>query len=172
VPDVAIIARQNASMERFDVAAGELLPGQRVRVRVLSHQPWGVVVEIVGHEGVGASIDMIELFGRGRSDQELAELTPAIGTEIDAVVEQIRRWHPPVWARLSIRANDLESFRWPCDFCTEPTTLSPGGDGIVLDVRSNDGPGCHSIISHRACLVDSLHPTSLERKRVSRVGRS
>jgi hypothetical protein len=87
--DVAIIAGQNASMERFDVAAGELLPGQQVRVRALSHQPWGVVVEIVGHEGVGASIDMIELFGRGRSDQELAELTPAIGTEIDAVVEQI-----------------------------------------------------------------------------------
>jgi hypothetical protein len=168
---VARIAQHNVGVDRFDVAAVELLPGQRVRARVLSHERWGVLVEIIGHERVGASIDMIELFGRGRTDRELAELTPVIGAEIDAVVEQIRRWHPPVWVRLSIRPNDLESFQWRCDFCAEPTTLSRGGDGVVLDVRSNDGPGSHSIISHRDCLADSLHPTSSERARVARVGR-
>ncbi|MCO5997457.1 hypothetical protein [Actinoallomurus rhizosphaericola] len=158
-------------MERFDVAAVELLPGERVRVRVLSHQPWGVGVEIVGHEGVGASIDMIQCFGGERMRREGAQLTPPVGAEIDAVVVEVSRWDPPVWVRLSIHPDDLESFRWRCDFCAEWTTLSPGGDGVVLDVRSNDGPGSHSIIAHRACLVDSLHPTSLERRRAARVGR-
>jgi hypothetical protein len=166
-----MIARQNANMERFDVTAVELLPGQRVRVRVLSHQSWGVVVEIVGHESVGASVDMIQCFGGERMRREGAELTPAVGAEIDAVVVEVSRWYPPVWVRLSIHPDDLESFQWRCDFCSEQTTLSPGGDGVVLDVRSNDGPGSHSIISHRACLTDSLHPTSLERRRVPRVGR-
>jgi hypothetical protein len=168
---VAIIARQNAGMERFDVTAAELLPGQRVCVRVLSHQPWGVTVEIVGHEGVGASIDMIQCFGGERMRREGAELTPAVGAEIDAVVVEVSRWNSPVWVRLSIHPDDLKSFRWRCDFCSEWTTLSPGGDGVVLDVRSNDGLGSHSIISHRACLVDALHPKSLERQRVPRVGR-
>jgi hypothetical protein len=41
-------------------------------------------------------IAMIELFGRRRSDRELAELTPAIGAEIDAVVQRVRWWDPPV----------------------------------------------------------------------------
>lgn len=99
------------------------------------------------------------------------ELTPAVGAEIDAVVVEVSRWDPPVGVRLSIHPDDLEPFQRRCDFCSERTTLSPGGDGVVLDVRSNDGPGSHSIISHRACLTDSLHPTSLERRRVASVGR-
>jgi hypothetical protein len=168
---VARIAQHNVRVDRFDAAAVELLPGQRVRARVLSHEPWGVMVEIIGHEQVGASIDMAHMFGRPLTDRESAKLAPAIGAEIDAVVQQVRRWHPPVWVRLSIRPSDLESFQWRCDFCADPTMLSPGGDGVVLDVRSNDGPGSHSIVSHRACLADSLHPTSLERSRVARVGR-
>ncbi|MGI5485624.1 hypothetical protein [Microtetraspora malaysiensis] len=44
-------------MQRFDAAGAELVPGQRVRVRVPQQHPWGVMVEILGHEGIGASID-------------------------------------------------------------------------------------------------------------------
>jgi hypothetical protein len=90
---------------------------------------------------------------------------------IDAVVEQIRRWYPPAWVRLSIRPQDLELLRWPCGFCGEPVVLSPGGGGLVLDVRSNDGPGSHSVISHRECLADKLHPDQGgERARALTVG--
>jgi hypothetical protein len=88
---VAIIARQNAGMERFDVAAVELLPGQRVRIRVLSHQSWGVGVEIIGQESVGASVDMIQCFGGERMRREGAELTPAVGAEVGFVSEKQQR---------------------------------------------------------------------------------
>lgn len=37
-----------------------------------------------------------------------------------------------MWVRLTIRPSDLESFQRRCDFCAEPTTLSPGGEGVVL----------------------------------------
>lgn len=115
-------------MERFETRSLVLLPGQRVRARVLSHQPWGLLAEIVGYEDVGASVDMIEQFGgTARTDAELEALYPLVGIEIDAVVEQVRRWHPPVWVRLSIRPEDLKSFRRTCDFCGELATLSPKG---------------------------------------------
>src|ERR1700733_8136788 len=77
---------------------------------------------------------------------------------VDAVVEQVRRYHPPAWVRLSIRPRDLELFTWPCDLGREPVTLDPGGGGLILDVRSRDGPGSHTVISHRQCLADRLHP--------------
>jgi hypothetical protein len=73
-------------------------------------------------------------------------------------------------ARLSIRPADLETFTWPCDFCQEPVTLSAGGGGLVLDARSNDGPGSNTLISHRACLTSRLHPDSTERARTLRLG--
>ena len=38
----------------------------------------------------------------------------------------------------------------------------PGGGGLILDVRSHDGPGSHTVISHRQCLADRLHPDSGE----------
>ncbi|MBS2964843.1 hypothetical protein KGA66_17430 [Actinocrinis puniceicyclus] len=94
------------------------------------------------------------------SYEELRALFPPIGWQTDAVVEQIHRWHPPVAVRLSIRPANLESFEWVCDFCGEPTTLSPGGDALVLDVRSNDGPGSHTVISHRRCLAERIRPES------------
>jgi hypothetical protein len=51
-------------MERFETESLALLSGQRVRVRVTSHQRWGFGCKIVGYEALGASVDMIELFGR------------------------------------------------------------------------------------------------------------
>jgi hypothetical protein len=126
---------------------------------VISHHPWGVIAQIAGHEQVGASVDMIAQFRpTTNSGEDLLLRYPAIGTDIVAVVQQVRRAHPPAWVRLSIRPEDLESFYWPCDFCGQHTILSSGGDGLVLDARSNDGPGSHTIISHRNCLADRIRP--------------
>ncbi|WP_327257138.1 hypothetical protein [Streptomyces sp. NBC_01244] len=162
-------------MERFEAESMALMPGQKVRARVLSHHPWGVLVEIAGYENanLSASIDMIEQFSRTTSSHdELLALFPPIGSHIDAVIEQIRRWDPPVSVRLSIRPADLESLTWSCDFCGEPVTLSPGGDALVLDSRSIDGPGGHTVISHRHCLAERIHPESRgERARALKVGK-
>jgi hypothetical protein len=162
-----------AVVERFETESLALMPGQRVRAGVLSHHPWGVMARIVSHERVGASVDIIAQFSETTNTHaELLAMFPPIGTEIDAVVQEVRRWHSPAWARLSIRPADLESFRWPCDFCGHHTNLSAGGDGLVLDSRSNDGPGSHTVISHRDCLADRLRPeTSLEGARALAVGR-
>jgi hypothetical protein len=161
--------------ERFETKSLALMPGQAVQATVLSHHPWGVLVEIIGHEdaGLSASIDMIQQFSRitGSYDELLARFPP-VGSQINAVIEQIHRWHPPVSVRLSIRPADLESFDWPCDFCGERTTLSPGGDALVLDVRSNDGPGSHTVISHRRCLAERIRPESTgERARTLKIGK-
>jgi hypothetical protein len=96
-----------------------------------------VIARIAGHEGVGAPVDIIQQFG---GHEELREKFPAIGSDIDAVVERVNRWLPPAWVRLSTRPQDLASFARPCEFCEVDTILSPGGDGLVLDVRGNDGP--------------------------------
>jgi hypothetical protein len=152
-----------------------LLPGQVVRAKILSHHPWGVIVEIVGHEGVGASIDMIEQFGRTVGDYaELKAQYPPVGAEVDAVVEAVRRFFPPpAWVRLSIRSADLTSFRRTCDFCGQQTVLSTGGDGLVLDIRSNDGPGSTTVIAHRTCLADRIRPENTgERARALKLGKT
>jgi hypothetical protein len=157
-------------MDRFETESIALLPGQRVQARILSREPWGVLAQIVGHKHVGASIDMIEQFGSLR-DQELEAIYPPVGSVIDAVVEQVRSWYPPAWVRLSIRPRDLELLRLPCRFCGEPVVLSPGGGGLVLDVRSNDGPGSHTVISHRECLAERLNPDEGgERARALKIG--
>lgn len=162
-------------LERFETESLALMPGQKVQARVLSHHPWGVLVEIVGYEnaGLSASIDMIQQFSQTTSSHdELLALFPPIGSQIDAVIEQIHRWHPPVSVRLTIRPADLESLVWSCDFCGEPITLSPGGDALVLDSRSSDGPGSHTIISHRQCLAERIRPeNSGERARALKIGK-
>lgn len=162
-------------MERFETGSLALMPGQKVQARILSHQPWGVVVEIAGYEeaGLSASIDMIEQFSRTTSShEELLALFPPAGSRIDAVVEQVNRWNPPVRVRLSIRPDDLESLAGHCDFCGERITLSPGGDALVLDSRSNDGPGSHTIISHRHCLAERIRPENTgERARALEIGK-
>lgn len=153
-------------MDRFEAESMALLPGQRVRVRILSHHPWGVKAEIIGHEQVGASADLIGQPGAAVSPDELPSVFPRVAAEIDAVVQQVRRWDPPARVRLSIRPADLESFTWPCDFCGEPVILSTGGGGLTLDARSVDAPGSSTLTSHRACLAGRLHPGSAERARI------
>ncbi|MGW6054224.1 hypothetical protein [Streptomyces sp. NPDC055189] len=148
-------------MERFETESLALMPGQKVRATVRSHHPWGVLVEIAGYEnaGLSASIDMIQQFSETTSSyDELLALFPPIGAQLDAVIAQIHRWHPPVSVRLSIRPADLESLASLCDFCGERITLGPGGDALVLDSRSIDGPGSHTIISHRRCLAERIRP--------------
>ncbi|MEU6050711.1 hypothetical protein ABZ829_09715 [Streptomyces xanthochromogenes] len=162
-------------MERFETNSLALMPGQKVQVRIRSHHPWGVLVEIVGYEntGLSASIDMIQQFSQTTSShEELLALFPPVGSQIDAVIEQIHRWHPPVSVRLTIRPADLESLVWGCDFCGEPITLGPGGDALVLDSRSSVGPGSHTIISHRHCLAERIHPANTgERARALEIGK-
>jgi hypothetical protein len=160
-------------MDRFETASLALLPGQRVRATVLAHHPWGFTARIAGHEDVGASVDMIEQFGTAAPGDEVYALFPPVGTELDAVVQRVRRWFPPALVRLSIRPADLSCFRWPCDFCGTDTVLSAGGDGLVLDVRSNDGPGSTTVIAHRTCLADRIRPDNAgERARALRIGRA
>lgn len=163
------------SMERFETESLGLMPGQHVRARVLSHHPWGVIVVIFGHEdlSISASIDMIELFGRStRNHDALLRLYPPVGSEVDAVIQQIHRWNPPVSVRLSIRPDDLESLKWRCDFCGEWATVSSGGDALILDVRSNDGPGSHTVVSHRTCLAERIYPQNAgERARALKIGK-
>ncbi|MEV0160294.1 hypothetical protein [Nonomuraea fuscirosea] len=163
--------RHNDLVQRFDAAGAELVPGQRVRVRVTQQHRWGVMVEILGHEGIGASIDGAAIDSPSGTGRAWLGEYPAAGTEMDAVVQEIRRWSPPAWVRLTIRAEDLRSFQWLCDFCGTPTVLSPGGDGVVMDVRSADGPGSHAVVAHRECLRSRLHESSSEHARVDSVGR-
>ncbi|MGW4651488.1 hypothetical protein [Kitasatospora sp. NPDC004289] len=162
-------------MERFETESLALMPGQRVRANVLSHHPWGVLVEIVGYENarLSASVDMIEQFSRTTSSHdELLALFPPVGSQIDAVIEQVRRWHPPVSVRLSIRPADLESLVRACDFCGERVTVAPGGNALVLDSRSNDGPGSHTVIAHRHCLAERIRPENTgERARALEIGK-
>jgi hypothetical protein len=146
-----------------------LLPGQRVQAKIIGQQPWGVFAKIIGCEHVHASIDILAQFG-GLPNREVEAMFPRIGAEIDAVVASVQRWDGSTRVRLSIRPKDLDSFTGWCDFCREPVALSPGGSGLVLEVRSNDGPGSHQLISHRECLADRLHPDSFgERARTLRL---
>ncbi|WP_437004432.1 hypothetical protein [Streptomyces sp. enrichment culture] len=161
-------------MERFETESPALMPGQTMQAKILSHHPWGVPVAIVGYEnaGLSAPIDMIQQFSQTTSSHdELLALFPPIGSPFNAVIEQNHRWHPPVSVRLTIRLADLESLVWSCDFCGEPITLGPGGDALVLNSRGNDGPGSHTVISHRHCLAERIRPeNSGERARALKIG--
>ncbi|WP_405427274.1 hypothetical protein [Streptomyces erythrochromogenes] len=165
----------SSDVERFETTSLPLMPGRRVRAKVLSHQPWGLLVAIAGYEdaGISASVDMIALYsGTAIGHDDLLALFPPVGSEIDAVVQQVRRSHPPASIRLSILPADLECFTWPCEFCGERAVVSPGGDAVVLDVRSNDGPGSLSMIAHRHCLAERIRPENGgERLRVLGLGR-
>ncbi|MDT0305243.1 hypothetical protein [Streptomonospora wellingtoniae] len=158
-------------MGRSDVVGIVLVPGQTVRAEVIDHQPWGMSARIIGHEDVNASIDAAAIDSPSGSPIALPEERPIRGAVVTAVVQQIRGGASSSgYVRLTLRANDLAEFQWHCDFCMTPTTLSPGGDGVVMTVRSAEGPGGQTVTTHRACLVDALHPESVERARVTRVG--
>jgi hypothetical protein len=158
-------------VEEFDRAAVGLIPGRTVRVSAISHEPWGVRVTILDWVDVDASIDAAMIDSPSGSGRALPEEYPSIGAELDAVVQSIRRYTSPGWIRLTIRAADLEEFRWPCGFCGEPTVLNSGGDGVVLDVRTVDGPESTSFAAHRACLSERVHPSIAgERARIASLG--
>ncbi|MFJ1569237.1 hypothetical protein ACIOG8_34340 [Streptomyces erythrochromogenes] len=160
-PPITSALGGSSGVERFETGSLPLMPGRRVRAKVLSHQPWGLLVAIAGYEAVGisASVDMIALYSRTAiGPDDLAALFPPVGSEIDSVVQEVRRSHPPASVRLSILPADLECFSWPCDFCGERTVVSPGGDALVLDGRSNDGPGSFTVIAHRHCLAERIRP--------------
>jgi hypothetical protein len=159
-------------MERFEAAAAGVVRGQRVRVNVVSHEPWGMMVTVRGHEGIGASVDAALIDSPSGSPRALPDEYPPIGVEIDAVVTEVDRYNPPVWIRLSAAATHVEALGVNCGFCGERAVITPGGDGVTIDVKSTDGPGCASIAVHRACLVDLLHPNATgDAARVANVGR-
>ena len=169
-PPVEDIDDESDHKEGCETEGWALLPGQRVRARIVGQQPWGVFAKIIGYKHVAASIDILAQFG-GLPNREVEAIFPPIGAEIDAVVILVQRWDGPTRVRLSVRPEDLESLTGWCDFCRQQVTLSPGGGGLVLEVRSNDGPVSHQVISHRGCLADRLHPLqSGERARTLRLG--
>ncbi|MFI7079589.1 hypothetical protein ACIBO1_20025 [Micromonospora sp. NPDC049903] len=159
-------------MQRFDSVAGDLVSGIAVRATIVSHEPWGVMAEVLGHESVGASAAARFIDSSSGSSRALTAEYPPVGEQVDAVVLEIERYDPPAWIRLTTRAADLRELRWPCGCCGQPTNLSPGGDGVTVDVRSSDGPGCASFAAHRSCLAERLDPDFPgDRARVNAVGR-
>ncbi|WP_197698919.1 hypothetical protein [Micromonospora inositola] len=125
-------------MQRFDSVGCDLVVGTAVRATVMSHEPWGVMAEVLGHETVGASVDAGVIDSPSGAPRALPEEYPPVGEQVDAVVQEISRYHPPVWIRLTMRAADLHKFSWPCGCCGQLTILSPGGDGVTVDVRSSE----------------------------------
>jgi hypothetical protein len=151
----------------------DLVVGQKVRARIISHEPWGVVAQVVGYEGVGASVDAGLIDSPSGELRALPREYPDVGAEVEAVVQQIDTYQPPLWLRLTLLDADLRRFEWPCGFCARPATLSPGGDGVSVDVRSTDGPGSASFVAHRDCLADRLDESFRgERARIATVGRN
>jgi hypothetical protein len=72
--------------------AGGLQGRQRVRVRVRSHQHYGLSVEILGHEGIGGSIDWLDIVGPDRGRPRPDDFP--IGAEFEAMIRE-RRLDPP-----------------------------------------------------------------------------
>lgn len=158
-------------MQRFDSGASTLVVGEKVRVKITSHERWGVMARVLGHEDVGASADAAYIDSPSGSPRALPHEYPAAGAETDAVVQEIDRYTPPLWLRLTLRRGDLHTFKWPCGFCAQPAVVSAGGDGVSIDVRSADGPGCAAFVAHRSCLADRLDSRFTGgRARVAKVG--
>ncbi|GAA2875971.1 hypothetical protein GCM10010517_37020 [Streptosporangium fragile] len=95
-------------MQPFDDVGANLVPGQVVQVRVTGHESWGVMVMILHHEEIGASVDAAAIDSPSGSTRALLEEYPAVGSELVAVIQQVRRGYPPIWVRLTIRAQDLK----------------------------------------------------------------
>ncbi|MEV2238403.1 hypothetical protein [Micromonospora sp. NPDC049891] len=166
------MVRDDQPMQRFDSVGCDLVVGTAVRATIICHERWGVMAEVLGHETVGASVDAGVIDSPSGAPRALPEEYPPVGEQVDAVVQEISRYHPPVWIRLTMRAADLHEFSWPCGCCGQLTILSPGGDGVTVDVRSSEGPGCASFAAHRSCLAGRLNPDFKgDRARVNAVGR-
>lgn len=167
-----VIEGKIAGMQRFDGSAAALVVGEKVRVEITSHERWGVMARVLGHEDLGASADAAYIDSPSGSPRALPREYPTVGHATDAVVQEIDQYQPPLWLRLTLREADLCSFRWPCGFCAQPALVSPGGDGVSINVRSADGPGCASFVAHRSCLAERLDARFMgERARITKVGR-
>ncbi|PWU60559.1 hypothetical protein DLE60_10460 [Micromonospora globispora] len=164
--------RDDQLMQRFDSVGCDLVMGTAVRATIISHERWGVMAQVIGHETVGASVDAGVIDSPSGSPRARPEEYPPVGGQVDAVVQEINRYHPPAWIRLTMRAANLREFSWTCGCCGQLTILSPGGDGVTVDVRSSEGPGCASFAAHRSCLAGRLNPDfDGDRARVKAVGR-
>lgn len=131
------------------------------------------MAQVVAHEDWGASADAAYIDSPSGSARALPHEYPAVGTETAAVIQQIDSYHPPFWLRLTLREADLRTLRWPCGFCAQPAVMSPGGDGVSVDVASADGPGIAAFVAHRACVVERLDERFIgERARIVGLGRS
>ncbi|MFC9088201.1 hypothetical protein [Nocardiopsis dassonvillei] len=76
-----------------------------MRIKVTSHEPWGVLVQIIGHEHIGASVDGVVI--ESPHPRAEPEDYPAIGTEASAVVARIREDGKPPWVYLSMLHTDV-----------------------------------------------------------------
>jgi hypothetical protein len=158
-------------MNRFETAALALVPGARVRIRVTSHEPYGVMVTVLGHETVGASVDAIMIDSPSGAPMAIRDEYPPVDAELEAVVSEVRAYTPPAWIRITLRRIDLDTYRKRCGFCGETTALNAGGDGVSIEVRSAEGPGAASIVAHRRCLIERLDPTEVgTAAQVDRIG--
>ena len=88
-------------MAEVDAGADKLRSGQRVRVRIRGHPPYGLAVEIAGHEGIGASIDWLDIAGPRRGRPRPGDFP--VGAEIEAVIRgRLGGPGPPRWYYLMI----------------------------------------------------------------------
>lgn len=71
--------------------------GQRVRVRVRTHQHYGLSVEILGHDGIGGSIDWLDIAGPDRGRPRPDDFP--IGAEFEATIRRTQGPPPEVPCR-------------------------------------------------------------------------
>ena len=94
-------AWETSPVGEMGTGVGGLGYGQRVGVRVRSHQPWGLAVVIAGHEGIGASIDYHDIAGPCRGWPRPDDFP--VGAEIEAVIgNRPGGQEPPRWYYLKI----------------------------------------------------------------------
>jgi hypothetical protein len=67
----------NGRREGRETEGWPVLPGQRVRAKIIGQQMWGVFAKIIGYEHVAASIDILAQFG-GRPNHEV-EVSHLVG---------------------------------------------------------------------------------------------
>jgi hypothetical protein len=88
-------------VEETGAGAGGLRFGQHVKVRVRGHQSCWLSVEIVGHEGIGASIDYLDIAGPRRRWPRPDDFP--VGPEIEAVIRnRLPGPEPPRWYYLTV----------------------------------------------------------------------
>lgn len=82
-----------------------LVPGDLVRVEVTSHEPWGVIIWIIGYGHICASVDGVVIDSPHPRTEP--EDHPAIGTERSAVVIRLREDGKSPWVYLSMLHTDI-----------------------------------------------------------------